>query len=165
MALAGCETVGSVFKKREPPPACPRVVAPPDASRLTRFNGSGRDLTDVLFEAEIDRTLGTCTYGSDGVDIEIKVKIVASRGPADQSRKSDFSYFVSVAKSDGTIVGPPQHFDSSIPFPGNQTKSFIVEELESEIRLAQSADGPSYIVFVGFQLTQEELAFNRKHRP
>ncbi len=156
-ALAGC---GSWFDKPAPPPPCPQVAQVEDASRLTRFSGAGRDLTDVAFEAELGGMAGSCAYDGNEIDVELSVQFIASRGPADQSRRADFTYFVAIARLDQTVLAR-EEFDSYIEFPGNQTRAGIVEELAQRIPIESGARGDSYVIYVGFKLTPEELAFNR----
>ncbi|MBX6323441.1 MAG: hypothetical protein IRY94_16580, partial [Rhodospirillaceae bacterium] len=66
-ALSGCAGEASQ-------PACPAVARLPDADRLTRFVGSGRDLTDVAFEARIGEVSASCDYDDSGYDVVAKVQ-------------------------------------------------------------------------------------------
>lgn len=161
LSLAACES--GIFAEPEAPPPCPTVTVVEDAGRLTRFSGSGRDLTDVMFEAEIGPMSGSCGYDDDEIDVELNVQFIASRGPADQGRRADFRYFVAVARTDQTVIAR-EEFDSWIDFPGNQTRAGIVEELGQHIPIAPGETGAEFVVYVGFALTPEELEFNRAHQ-
>lgn len=166
LLLAGCETVNTIIAGPGPPPPCPRVAKIEDASRLTRFQGTGRDLTDVAFEAEIGQIASACDYGSDSVDVALQIQFIASRGPADQQRRAPFTWFIAVARPDLTVpAGGRQAFDSVIEFPGNQVRAAIEEQPEVEIQLQEGEVGRRYVVYVGFELTPDELEFNRRHRP
>ncbi len=158
--LAGC---GSLFAKPAPPPPCPQIAQVNDAATLTRFAGTGRDLTDVTFEAEFGPFYGSCGYDDNEIDVELNVQIIASRGPADQARRADFRYFVAIARLDQTILAR-EEFDSYIEFPGNQVRAGIVEELAQQIPIQSGERGDHYVIYVGFVLTPEELAFNRAQR-
>lgn len=157
--LAGC----TMFEPAAPPPPCPRVARVDDAGRLTRFAGTGRDLTDVAFEAEISAMQGSCAFEDDEIDVELDVQFIASRGPADTNRRADFRYFVAVARTDHTVLAR-EEFDSYIEFPGNQVRAGIVEELVQRIPIPEGGSGAPYVIYVGFVLTPEELAFNRAQR-
>ncbi len=159
LALAGC----SLVEPPKPPPPCPRIAAVADAAKLTRFAGESRDLTDVLYEAEIIDFVGSCAYDDEGVDVATRVRFIASRGPADQAHRADFRYFVAVATRDKRIIGR-QVFDSAIEFPGNQTRAGVVEELEQRIPLDAEGTGENYIIYVGFELSPDEVEFNRRQR-
>jgi hypothetical protein len=168
MTLAGIAVLGglaacSAFEPPEPPPPCPEVATVDDAAKLTRFAGEGRDLTDVAFEAEVGQLSGSCVTEDDVIDVELQVQFIASRGPADKDRRADFRYFVAVARTDQTIIAR-EEFDSYIEFPGNQTRAAIVEELAQHIPRVSGETGETYVIYVGFALTHEEVEFNRAQR-
>jgi len=155
LALAGC------MQDAGPPLPCPRAVTVADAASLTRFDGTGRDLTDVLFEAEIAQIASACEYDEGVVDVTVQVQFVAQRGPADQQRRGDFAYFVAIADGEQTILAR-ESFDAMIEFPGNRTRAGVVEELEQHIPLRADEPGAGYVIYVGFELTPDELAYNRQ---
>ena len=130
-----------------------------------RFNGSGRDLTDVLFEARLQEAAMTCSYDEDEniVDGVLRVSIFASRGPADDERQASFRYFVAIATESRAIIAR-EEFDVVIPFEGNRTQVAAVEELEPRIPLGPGESGSEYTVFVGLVLSPDELAYNRANR-
>lgn len=161
--LAGAVSACSMFAPPPPPPPCPDVARVEDAARLTRFAGEGRDLTDVAFEAEIGPMQGSCAYDDDEIDIELSIQIVASRGPADENRRADFRYFVAIAKAGQTILAR-EEFDSYIEFPGNRVRAGIFEELLQRIPIREGESGANYVIYAGFVLTPEELAFNRSQQ-
>jgi hypothetical protein len=160
LALAGCETMESIVTPTEPPP-CPAVAKVEDAAKLTRFTGEGRDLTDVLFEAELTDISAACSSSSDTIEVASRIRFVISRGPADTTRRADFRYFVAVSTRDKRIVGR-EVFETGVEFPGNHTRASVIEELEQEIPIREGEEGVQYIIFFGFELSEDELAFNRK---
>jgi hypothetical protein len=141
--------------------ACPQVLKVQDAERLTRFTGAGRDLTDVLFEAQVGEITGTCGLDEGAIDMTMNVNFLASRGPADRSRLADFAYFVAIVDADGAVLAR-QGFDSSLEFPEGRSRAGIVEELQQ--RIPNASGTPHYTIYVGFALTPSELAFNRGQR-
>ena len=141
---------------------CPDVSKVGDVSRLTRFVPGGHDLTDVTFEAAVGQLAGSCSTSDGAVVVDLKVEFIASRGPANTTRKAPFTFFVAIVdKADNVLAR--QEFDSGVAFPGNQTRSSGVEELEQDIPLANPLQGNQYRIFVGFVLTPEEVAYNRAH--
>ena len=42
-----------------------------DAARQVKFNGAGRDLTDVLFEAQIQTGQLVCEYDENVLDVDL----------------------------------------------------------------------------------------------
>lgn len=142
---------------------CPQAVVLADASRQTKFNGQGRDLTDVIFEASIQTGSLVCEYDENELDVDLDVQVVAARGPANTDRFANISYFVAVARTDRTVLAR-ESFDIAIPFPGNRTRISAMEEIGQVITLAQGEDGSAYRIYVGLDLTREELEYNRANR-
>jgi hypothetical protein len=144
------------------PVTCPEVARVPDAARLTRFVPGGHDLTDVTFEAAVGKIGGNCSQDDSSIDVQLTVEFVASRGPADKTRKAPFNYFVAIVDHNENILAREQ-FDTGIEFPGNQTRNAITEELEQNIPIRKGQQGDQFRVFIGFVLTPEEVAYNRAH--
>lgn len=148
--------------KREP--ACPIGSIPNDASKVTRFrDGPGRDLTDVVNQGEILEILVQCKYEKNVLVVNLQVAVAGQRGPADRSRKADFEYFVAILDPQGNIV-TKEPFKVNFDFPPNRDRLAIVDELEPRVPLSDLAQGPNYNIMVGFQLTADELEWNRKRR-
>ncbi|WP_193367342.1 hypothetical protein [Pelagibius marinus] len=153
LLLAGCAS------EPETRP-CPEVRVLTDAARQVKFSGQGRDLTDVLFEASIETGRLVCEYDDNVLDVDLQVQVIGSRGPANSDRLANISYFVAVARTDQTILAR-QSFDIAIPFPGNRTRVSGLEEIGQVITLQGNEDGGDYLIYVGLDLTREELDYNR----
>jgi hypothetical protein len=156
--LAAC----SKSEKREA--ACPQGIIPADAATITRFrDGPGRDLTDVVAQGEIVNILVQCKYDRRGVTVDLQVAIGAARGPADRSRAAEFDYFVALVDPEQNVL-VKEPFRIRFEFRDNRTRLGLVEEIEPRLPLPDVMKGPEYRVLVGFQLTAEELAWNRSQR-
>jgi hypothetical protein len=146
------------------PPACPRASIISDGATVTRFReGPGRDLTDVTVKGEIVDVAVDCDYDRRGVDVALQVAIAAERGPADRTRTAEFDYFVAVADAQRNILAK-EVFHVSLRFPPNQQRTGTVDEIEPRIPLKDRADGVDYHIIVGFQLTPEEIEWNRSQK-
>ncbi len=156
LALAACAS-------DEAPKPCPEVVLLADAARQVKFEGQGRDLTDVLFEADLEAGRLICTYDDNELDVDLQVRVIASRGPANSDRLANINYFVAVARANQTVLAR-RSFDIAIPFPGNRTRVSGLEEIGQVITLAPGEDGSDYRIYLGLDLTPEELQFNRANR-
>jgi len=163
LLFGACETLKSIDfnPKPELPPPCPRAVVGENAGRLTRFSGAGKDPANIVFEAEIADLAGSCVYDDDSIEVDLQIQLVAGRGPAGTDDTAKFNYFVAVARTDKTILSRDA-FDTVIELPGNQTRNQTVEELEQTIPLAKGESGADLVIVVGFEMTPEELEFNRK---
>ena len=142
--------------------SCPRVTKVNEASQLTRFGPAGHDITDVEFEALIGDINGKCSAIDKGVSVKMTVDFIASRGPADKTRKASFAYFVAITDSKDNVL-TRQQFDTYIDFPGNKTRDGIRESLDQIIPLAAGQRGDDFRIYIGFVVTHDELAYNRAH--
>ncbi len=159
LGMAGCGLIGD-----DPPPLpCPTVFPVAEAREVTRFAGPGRDLTDVLFEAQIQDVALFCGYDDGVVEMDMEVRIVAADGPANRGRKVRLSYFVAIATLDRKIVAR-EEFEIEIPFEGNRTRVVAVDVVSPRIPLPPGRTGADYIIYVGIALTPAELRYNQENR-
>ncbi|HTY69126.1 MAG TPA: hypothetical protein VMH36_20905 [Alphaproteobacteria bacterium] len=147
-------------------PACPRGVIPADAAAITRFrDGPGRDLTDVVVNANILNILvDRCKYDKNSVAVtNFQIAVTADRGPADRSKAADFEYWVAVVDPERKIL-TRETFNLHFDFSELNHVGIVVADLEPRIPLPDVMKAPEYQIVVGFQLTPDELAWNRKQR-
>jgi hypothetical protein len=141
--------------------ACPKVTIPDETREVTQFrSGGAHDMTDVVSRAAVLKYDGGCEYGDKGVTVNLNLLLGAERGPAARDAQGAYQYFVAITGPAGRIIGK-QRFDTTIGFSPNVGKGTSVEELVQQIPLAEGASAAGYGILVGFQLTPEELAFNR----
>jgi hypothetical protein len=153
--LAGCN-------RNRAEPACPGGYVPSDASKVTRFrDGPGRDLTDIVNEGQIQDILIQCQYRKNIVDIDLQIAVLAARGPADRSRVAEFQYFVAIVDPQQNILAK-EPFSVRFEFNDNRTQLGKIEEISPRLPLPDPSKADTYRVVVGFQLTPDELAWNRK---
>lgn len=167
--LGGC----GLFSDDIPPPPCPEVSLLADAAHLVRFRpGGGRDLTDLTFEGEITNYTGSCVYDVDRktrkgiLRVNLAVVINANRGAADKDRAATVAYFVSLLDLDRKPI-TKQVFETTIVFEGNKTQLQIIDDQPPvllEIPVDKTKDGRDYRIYIGFQLSPEELELNRRRR-
>ena len=169
LALAGCGSTPV-------PPVCPPVSVISEAATLTRFApGRGSDLLDVDMRAEVADVRSGCIFAKDDngaskLVVAVAPTIIAARGPANENKKADFQYFVSVVGTDRAILNK-QLFPVNIVFPGNTTRMETVQdEPPVSIDLPVDADGYDsaddsalrYEILLGLQLSEAELRYNRR---
>lgn len=149
---------------------CPRVSLLADAAALTQFApGPGRDLTDVDYQAEFTDLQAECQVmegrGNDRIVVVTVAPVMSVvRGPANDDRQAEFSYLVSVIGLDDSILNV-QRFPIAVNFPGNLTRIIVTDDdppVTVRIPLTQSTAGRQYDILVGFQLTPDELEYNRR---
>ncbi|WP_236024758.1 hypothetical protein [Arenibaculum pallidiluteum] len=168
--LAGCSSLfGGDDEERQAaqamaPARCPRVAVLRDASEVTEFRqGAGRDLTDVLSRAAVVDFSGNCRPEQGRVTVDFRLVLGAERGPAWQGQQPTYQYFVAVADQQGQVLSK-QLFDAPMQFAEGQSRTGSIEELSQTIPLPENRRAQDYQVFVGFQLTPDQVRFNRSNR-
>jgi len=163
-ALSACS---GLFSRGEDRP-CPPIRIDRAAATLTHFNpGGGRDLTDVALEAELTGFQGTCEYDDDdrAVEVEVTLDFAAVLGPGARSRQQPIQYFVAVPRYFPNPVGK-RVFEAVLTFPENTDRiRYVGETLQLRLPLDLGESGSAYPVYLGFQLTPEELEYNRTQQP
>jgi hypothetical protein len=151
---------------------CPMVQVLPDASYLTRFAGESEDLTDTAFEARIGIANQLCHYqvnndtGKTTIATDLSLRIEASRGPKLTGDKADLRYYVSVTGPSGSHMGDPKWrntFDVSIPLTADKPTNGVIDQPSITIPLKKDESGDFYRIYVYFDVTEKELAYNRRN--
>lgn len=162
LALSACKA----FDKAEPPP-CPRVSSLADSVTLTKFKpGPGRDLTDVQYLAELTSYHGSCHYDPEAkmMHVNLEIGIDAERRPALGGRTVSMAYYIAIP----TFYPDPkakQILPVTLQFDSDSNRVHYTDsEVEVLIPMSDFKDLAKYEVFVGLQLTPEELAFNRQQK-
>jgi len=155
-ALSGC----SWFRGEYDDGKCPVVAIPDDLSHVTHFNGPGTDFANVTVTALLTDATGGCTFDKGGITVDMTVSLIARLGPAAVDRNADFAYFVAILDANDKIVAK-QVFPAPIAFAENQNRRGSIESITQRIPLRDYKQAGKYRIEVGFQLTQEELSYNR----
>jgi hypothetical protein len=164
LALGGCSYLG-LAEKPNPRSICPQGLILADAGEVTLFReGAGRDLTDIEAQARIADVVVNCKPERRSVTVDLQVAIAAERGPANRTGRQDVDYFVAVVDPQGQIL-TRQNFRMSFAWPENRMRVGAVDELEPRIPLTAPEQAPAYQIWVGLQLTEEQLAWNRRPKP
>ena len=160
----------SMFEKPKIPP-CPEVLLLADAVKQTRFApGPGRDIIDIVHEAEVTRVIGACEYdvdedtGEGTIDVELSVAIELARGQANTDDTAKFGYFIALTDLNEKVL-QKSVFDGQAKFPGNQSRiSWRDEPVTLTIPVKKGVDGTQFEIFVGMELSRDEVEYNRTHR-
>jgi len=166
LALAGCQSVRNPLSDPEPNPGpCPNALALYDAHRLVQINGEDLAYENVGFTGEITNVVSRCRYTDQDatpIDMEIGVRMGFGRGPAAGGSTHTYNLFVAVTGLDSVVIDK-QVFPITIEFSTGQDRVRVTEIFDSvEIpRAGADTSGLNFEVLVGFELTEDELEFNR----
>lgn len=170
LALAACGEVRSGGRGTAPiaaptRPDCPTAVALADAADLRRYRTpDSQDLTDLIVAARITGLSGQCVFADRrrSVEVTLTLAMEATRGPAARERTVSIPYFVAVTDPQDRILDKAV-YSIAAEFPANRSRLRLTGE-QVTLTLPITAERPpaSYTVVVGFQLTEAELALNRR---
>ena len=158
LAVAACSGTGKV--------ACPHVALMPELQAVAKFGpGPGRQDSDAIYGARMLAADASCSADKKkgGVTVATKLGVMAVRIKPDV-RKGQITYFVAVIDRKQTILNK-RDFVIELNFPAAQSRLEITEQLEEFIPLPKDADGADYGIVIGFELTPDELQYNRDHAP
>ena len=161
--LHGCGLV----KNKKPYP-CPQVLLLNDAKKLVKFDTlRGNDITDILFESEFQHFVGKCQYsqqnGNWNIDVGLKVQIIVERGAANKEGNINFTYFVAIPAFQPSPAGK-KLFQVKGKFIDSKVRLLYQDDLSMKIPVESPNLGNKLEIILGFQLSPEELNFNRRHR-
>ena len=161
--LWGCSTDPN--KDTEKTGGCPNGAVLAEASTVTKLRpGGGKDPTDVVLTAEMAAPILSCDYDKDAgtVQVSLNFPMTVKRGPAATGAPQSLSYFVAVVNSDNNVVTKR---DFSHELTLDQSIGSLNETPEeTTFTVAKGKKPIAYEVLVGFQLTHDELAYNRAQR-
>ncbi len=170
LALAACggdsdlkgsvkELLGTAASK------CPRGVVLNDARHLVDVAAGGTGVADARIAASIGNLTVDCDGKSDGLHIVLSVPFDVRRGPKLESGSLVFSlpYFVAVTDRYGKVLAK-RVFEVPVTMGGDQKGASAVEQVEQLIPPSYGKEGTEFVIYAGFQLTAEQLDFNRRNR-
>ncbi|WOF73111.1 hypothetical protein QMT40_000737 [Parvibaculaceae bacterium PLY_AMNH_Bact1] len=162
--LSACASEAQVELEQALP--CPGVGILGGTENLTSFSGAGNDITDIALTAELERVVSRCEYDIDDgiIYVDLAVRGVAEIGPAAASREVTVPMFIALTEINSRVLRKDT-FLLPLTFEGNQrTTRFIHTIEETKVPYVARIDGSAYEILVGFQLTPEELAYNKRDR-
>lgn len=163
-ALAGCGMFGS--STTEGGTAlfpCPAVGVLQGTENVTLVRGTGADLTDVIVKAEMGRVVSKCEYNTSDSTITVDLAFdgIAELGPAATSRAFTLQTFVAVTRRYNAF-DKKQILEVPVVFEPGQRQMRFVQSLDGTVLpYGDSADGRIYQILIGFQLTPQQLDYNR----
>jgi hypothetical protein len=173
LPLAGCETLGLSSTPQitlNPGPVCPATAVLSDAATVTKFkqgvSAAMAKAADISFQAEMSQAKLDCNYNrtDNKLAVSIRFAVRAARGPGAAASDPQLPFFVAIIDSDNNIVAKSMY--NSQPQMSGRTNNTYTEAVSSfPVPLAMDRQPSDYEILTGFQLTPDELAYNRTPRP
>jgi hypothetical protein len=156
--LGGCQT--------QILPPCPSVRIDSTTANLVKFrDGGGQTPADVAYEAQLVSFAGQCENADDGIAVTLDVDGILAAGPATEGGRADLYYFVAIPqlfpKPKGKSIFRVR---ADIPKRAGAREDIAEHGIRIFIPLKQDEPAAAYDIYVGFQLDDAQLAFNRARR-
>ena len=138
---------------------CPRIAILAQAGELSQLSADG----GVAYRAEMTDVRVECEYRTRDLQemtADITTRMRITKGPGMQGDTARFSYFVSVTDRRGNVLNK-RTFPVTVNFRGQQSV-VISDDSWQFYRLIRGGTGLSYEIWIGFQLTDAQLEFNRR---
>jgi len=162
--LASCQSVSNVLDSPEPNIGpCPSALSLYDAHRLVEIDGEEINYESVGFTAEILAVRSFCSYyGERPILANLEIDMGFGRGPAARGNAHTYEYFVAVTRRDMAVIHK-ETFPVRVQFDAGEDRVYLTEEIEaiSIPRAEEGTSGVNFEIIVGYELTPEQIAFNR----
>lgn len=146
---------------------CPLMGVLYDNARLVDFAAPNLErYSNIEFTAEMQGIHGLCRYvDADPITMSIDIDMAFGRGPAATSDRQTYRYWVAVTRR-GIAPIEKVYFDVDVRFPNGEAVVNRTEHIEHIVipRATPDLSGENFEILVGFELTAEQLQFNRDGR-
>ena len=163
--LAGCGGGRGSMLTQRPQAPCPRVALLAEAVDLTRFREGARpDIATMEVDARMTGFQARCDYAprDAGLDVTLQVQVAAERGPAATGTAADLPYLVAVTEEAESRVLNRGTDTVRVSFDRGERRT-IAQGEEMLVRIPGDVRrAAEKVILVGFQLSPEQLAYNRR---
>jgi hypothetical protein len=147
---------------------CPLMGALYETSRLVEFQDpNAQRYANIAFTGEVQGVRGLCRYvGEAPIVMSIEVDMAFGRGPAARTNERAYTYWVAVVRRSSGLPLAKQYYTVDVRFPSGEDVMATTQTIEGIVIPRANADisGENFEVMVGFELTEDQLAFNREGR-
>ncbi len=159
-ALASGCGLGSTSSSARAALTCPRLVRAAQTDTIALFGSGGHQAKDVVVDARIRNGEVTCKKEEGGIAVNLELNFEGERAnPA--TADAALPYFVALIDPQEKVLAQ-NAFDITIQFvPGERVRRMPAEKITVHLPTHTPAAAGQYTVIVGFQLTPDQLAFNR----
>ncbi len=147
---------------------CPQVEIVDDLSSISDFtNPNKTSKENLISRVDLKSAESTCKLGSKSAIVDLKLIFNGTLGSKGRKKSSDkpffsYPYFVAVTTPSGKIMAK-EIFAASLTYGANQNKHSYFENLRQIIPIRSKAMANHYKILIGFQVTPDQLAYNREH--
>lgn len=146
---------------------CPQVKGLTDLASITQFTNPAEMTPDkMISDTKLEKIASTCAVAGNSVSVELELNFSGVLGPAgvkdlDGQANYTYPYFLSVVSPDGKILSKDV-FALSMVYENGQITYHRQDKLRQVIPLMTGQDASKFQIMIGFQLSADELAYNRR---
>lgn len=145
---------------------CPKIEIVRDLGTLSDFTDDQRTFyKNMIAQIDIKKRQSSCELATSSATVDLALLFTGTLGPKARQQTSDkpfltYPFFVAVTGPNGKIMAK-EIFSVSMSFEPGQTTRTHTEYLRQIIPVRSKETAFQYQVLVGFQLSPEQLAYNR----
>ena len=146
---------------------CPQIKGLNDLSSITQFSDPvAADPNQMISDTKLEKIASKCVVSGNSVSVELELNFAGTLGPIgvkdlDGQANYTYPYFLSVISPDGKILSKDV-FALSMVYENGQINYHKQDKLRQVIPLMNGQDAGKFQIMVGFQLSADELAYNRR---
>ncbi len=147
---------------------CPQIKIIDELSSLSDFkNPKSPKENQLISRVDILKAQSKCKLSSKSAVIDLKLTFKGTLGTKGRIRNSDkpfFSYpfFIAITSPSGEIMAK-EIFAASLTYGSGENEHIYFENLRQIIPIKSKDIAKYYKILVGFQLTSDQLAYNREN--
>ena len=145
---------------------CPQIQIVKDLGSLSDFTDDQRTFYEnMIAQMDIKKRQSSCELATSSATVDLALLFTGTLGPKARQQKSDkpfltYPFFVAVTGPNGKIMAK-EIFAVSMSFETGETTRTHTEYLRQIIPVRSKETAFQYQVLVGFQLSPEQLNYNR----
>jgi len=145
---------------------CPAVDIVGELSSLSEFTNPQNPIEkNMISRVQISESSSLCEYTTKSVTVDLKLTfdgILGQQGRINSNDKPFFTYpfFIAVVSPSGKILAK-EIFAASMTYDQGKDHQLYYESLRQIIPVKGKRNGARHKIMVGFQLSPEQLAYNR----
>ncbi|SDF89184.1 hypothetical protein SAMN05216241_10349 [Limimonas halophila] len=159
LGVAGCASDA-------PKVACPATQTVPNAGTLVAFTDGEQVPSARRFAARIAGMNVACqrveSERGAALSSKLTIRLRTEKGPALQSPRVGYRYFVAVLNREGDVVAR-RAFPVKLDFSGNATTLRTTETVTQRVPLPGEGAAGGYTIYAGFELSEAQLRYNRNN--
>jgi hypothetical protein len=160
-ALGGCG-LGDTLSGASVPDVCPTPSILEDLQERVRFKPKAeQDLRNVEYHIRLNTYEGECDVGKKEITVTLALEMTALRGPALEKDQAPFAFWIWILDKDKKLLTRTR-FPIIAKFEGRDTRIDFSEIFDVIIPQRKDHASPDWNIFIGLELSKEELAYNRR---